>query len=315
MIYKDKLKEKAKIISPEMDKLLGLAWDKQPHFGDLLLINVNGFYEAEIVEYNSHSKENRNPLVIGPGSEGLSEQTHYKFIHNYRTSHIHTMTYQEYKEQFVMEKWDKEISEWNAKLIESEELTIQLEMLIYLKFWESDMIIKKLYQLARALNGEPYDWYFKVQESSRDQNCTGKRQDIIRKLIRDKIKTYSPVLFQIIKDTYKTQIRNSIAHSNYSFLGRQIHLNNYVKDDAHSQLTAISFDEWTDIFHNTIVLHNELLRMNNSINDHFAEIANKHENTMEILVTEKSGEQYCRYLEYRNEWRDWTFKRSKNRIR
>ena len=310
MIFKDKLKEKGDVIRPEINKLLDIAWDKQSHIGDLLLIHINGFYQEDILLYNAHADKKLNPHVIGPGSEGHSEHTHYSFIHKYRTTHIHRMTHADYVKQFVMKKWDKEISDRNTELMDIEEITIQLKMLIYLKFWESDMIIKKLYQFARTLNSEPYDWYFKVSESSRDKNSTGTRQDIIRLQIRDKIKDHSPVLYQIIKDTYKTQIRNSIAHSNYSFLGRHIHLNNFIKEDPHSQLRALSFDEWIDIFHNTLVLHNEYVRMNNLINDHFAQIAKEHGNTMEILVTEKSAKQYPTFIEYRPEWKDWTYKQN-----
>jgi hypothetical protein len=133
---------------------------------------------------------------------------------------------------------------------------------------------------------------------------------IIRKLIRDRIEAHSPTLYQIIKDTYKTQIRNSIGHSNYSFLGRHIHPNNYIKEDPHSQIRAISFDEWIDIFHNTLILYNEYIRMNSLINDHYAQIANENGNTMEIFVTEKNGKQYPTYIEYRPEWKDWKFKQN-----
>jgi hypothetical protein len=68
------------------------------------------------------------------------------------------------------------------------------------------MIIKKLYQFTRALNGEFYDWYFKVSESKRDKTSTGTRQNIIRLKIRDKVKPISTVLFDMIKLVYKAQI-------------------------------------------------------------------------------------------------------------
>ena len=50
--------------------------------------------------------------------------------------------------------------------------------------------------------------------------------------------------------------------------------------------------------------------MNNLINDHYAELASKHDNTMEILVTEKDGKQYPLNVEYRPEWKDWKFKQN-----
>jgi hypothetical protein len=179
-------------------------------------------------------------------------------------------------------------------------------MLVYLKFWEADMIIKKLYQFVRILYGEPYDWYFKVQESSRDKNASGSRQDIIRLKIRDRLQKHSQIVCDLITNTYKTQIRNSIAHSNYSFLGRNIHPNNFIKGDPFAKLRYITFDDWIDIFHNTLVLHNQYIRMNNEINNFYAGIAKKNGNEMEIRITEKNGKHYPVILEYRPEWEDWT---------
>lgn len=145
MIFKDKLEEKSKLISPEIDKLLDISWKKQFHLGDLLLVHINGFYQSDTLIWNENNPDNRlNPHVIGPGSEGHSERAHYSFINKYRTSHIHPMPHSEYVKQFVMEKWDEQISKRNNDLIDKEETTIQLEMLIYLKFWEADIIIKEV---------------------------------------------------------------------------------------------------------------------------------------------------------------------------
>lgn len=308
MVFKDKLKEKGLIITPEIDNLLAIAWNNQAHIGDLLLFHVNGFYQEDTLIWNENNPENKlNPHVIGLGSEGHSEQSHYSFIHKYRTTNISALNYLEY---LKLHEWTQGRSKEIDELVDIEETSIQLEMLIYLKFWEADLVIKKLYQFTRALNGEFYDWYFRVSESKRDTTSTGTRQDILRKNVRDKIKPHSEKLYQFIKETYKTQIRNSIAHSNYSFLGRHIHPNNYIENDPHASIRTLSFDEWIHMFHNTLVLHNEYIRMNNLINDHYAELASKHDNTMEILVTEKDGKQYPLYVEYRPEWKDWIFKQN-----
>lgn len=308
MIFKDKLEEKVSIIYPEINNLLDIALNKQAHIGDLLLFHINGFYQEDTLIWNKNNPKNKfNPHVFGPGSEGHSEQTHHSFIHKYKTTNISKLTHPEY---LKLHEWTQKRSKEIDELVDIEETSIQLEMLIYLKFWEADMIIKKLYQFTRALNGEFYDWYFRISESNRDKTSTGTRQEILRKSVRDKIKPHSEKLYQVIKDTYKTQIRNSIAHSNYSFLGRHIHLNNYIKNDPYASIWSLSFDEWIDIFHNTLVLHYEYIRMNNLINNYYAELASKNDNTMEILVTEKDKKQYPLYVEYRPEWKDWKFKRN-----
>lgn len=307
MIFIDQLKEREKILNPEFENLLDLALNNQSHIGDLLLLKINGFYDESFAGFTTDNGKKLNPHVIGPGSSGHSESTHYSFIHKYRTTNIYESSYSEYLKKH---EWSSEGSKEIDELVELEETGIQLEMLIYLKFWEADMVIKKLYQFMRIINGEHYDWHFKIQESSRDKNCTGSRQDLIRLKVRDRLKDYSTLFYDLIHKTYKTQLRNSIAHSNYSFLGRNIDLNNFIKDDPYSQLHGLTFDEWIDIFHNTIVLHNQYIRMNNMINDFYADLALKNGNEMEIRITEKDGKQYFLYVEYRPEWQDWKYKQN-----
>lgn len=306
MIFTDILEEKSNLLGPEIDRLFDIAWKNQSHIGDLLLLHINGFYQDDILIWNNNPKNKRfNPHVIGPGYEGHSEFAHYKFIDKYRTTNIARFTFRQYLKEL---KWTQERRHIIDEYTETEEIGIQLEMLIYLKFWEADSTIKKLYQLVRILHGKPYDWNFKISESNRDKGATGRRQDIIILEIREKIKSFSDILYKLFKVTYKTQIRNSIAHSNYSFLGRNIHLNNFIKEDKHSQLQGLEFNEWIDLFHNTIVLHNEMIRMSNLINEAYGKLSEKNGNLMEILITEKSGKQYPKLLEYRPDRRDWTYR-------
>ena len=76
-------------------------------------------------------------------------------------------------------------------------------------------------------------------------------------------------------------------------------------------MKGLDFDNWIDIFHNTMVLYNEYIRMNKLINEHYAQIAFENGNTMEISVTEKDGKTYPLYLEYRPEWKYWKYKQEK----
>lgn len=307
MIFKDKLEDISNKITPEFKKLINLAWLNQTYYSDLLLIHINGFYESDIIKWNAGNSIKLNPHVIGPGKEGHSEITHYEFINKYRQSFIYDKPYTEY-----LREVDRSIEKPQRieTLVDIEETTIQIEMLIYLKFWEADLIIKKLYQLARLINKENYDWYFKILESSRDKTATGTRQEIIRNKIRDKIKPYSETIYQLIKKTYISQLRNAIAHSKYSFLGRNIHLNNYIKSDPASQLGSISFDDWVDIFHSTLVLHNEYLDMNNFINKLYGEIASENDNTLTVRIIEKNNKEYKLPVEYRYKWKDWNYKQN-----
>ena len=306
MIFKDLIKKFSNELHPEFENILDLGFSNQYHPGEMLLWKINGFYDDYLAGIQPNEGMKLNPHVIGPGIEGHSEQTHYDFINQYRHSNISENKFTEYLERV---KYDPEKKEEIDKMVSFESISIQIEMLIYLKIWEADLMIKKFYELARILNGEPYDWYFRVAESSRDNNSTGTRQEIIRKLIRDKFSKRSDFLKDWITSIYKTQIRNSIAHSNYSIIGRNINLNNYIKNDPAAQLNNVEFDEWHNIFHKLLLLHNEYIWLGNTINDIYAERYLKGEK-IEILITEKNGKQYSFELDYDENYKTWRYKRN-----
>ncbi|MBN1639498.1 MAG: hypothetical protein JW866_11050 [Ignavibacteriales bacterium] len=276
----------------------------QSHSGNLLLCFLNGFYSEIVANKNSQNCEKLSPYCFGPNWEGYSEQTHYDFINLYRRYFCCNAPSKEYLKQV---KYSPERIEIINKLSSDEGLTIQVEMLIYLKFWEMDMVIKKLYELTRIINGEDYDWHFKIAESNRDDKATGKRQDIIRILIRKRIKEKSPLLSKWIIQSYNTQIRNSIAHSNFSIHNRFIQLNNYIEKDPESQIFGITFDEWYKIFHKTLVLHNELIWLKNRVFEHYAQKYLQGE-IIEIQITEIEEKKRYGQLEYRKEVKDWVWK-------
>ncbi len=306
MIFKDLIEKFNNELHPEFEKILDLGFSNQCHPGEMLLWKINGFYDDSLAGIQPNEGRKFNPHVIGPGIEGHSEQTHYDFINQYRHSNISEIKFSEYLDRV---KYTPEKKEEIDKIVSFESISIQIEMLIYLKIWEADLMIKKFYELARILNGEPYDWYFKVAESSRDKKSTGTRQEIIRKLIRDKFSGHSDFLKDWITSIYKTQIRNSIAHSNYSIIGRNINLNNYIKNDQAAQLNNFTFDEWHNIFHKLLILHNEYIWLGNTINEIYADKYLKGER-IEILITEINGKQYTFELDYDENYKIWRYKRN-----
>ncbi len=300
MIFRDKSAEVNHILKSEFSRLFELALKQQAHVGDLLLLRENGFYSEDALLFVNNDGTKFSPYVVGPGNEGHSEQTHYTFIDKYRQTNIHKLSFKEYlREIEYLQDNGLSIDE----LVEEEGTTIQIEMLIYLKFWEADMIIKRFYQFVRILNGEPYDWHFKISDSINE-----KRHEIIRNKIRDKLIDISPILYDLIKQTYRTQIRNSIAHSNYSFVGRIILLNNY-KDDGYSDLVSIEFDDWVDLFHNTLMLHNQYIWLDNAINDFYRVFAMKCGNHVPIVITDKDGKIIEAFLRFNPNGNSWVYEK------
>jgi len=303
MTFADKLREIESELSPEFDQLFNTVLDNQKHEGDLLLIIENGFYNPDV--HNWVLPKKLSPYMIGLTSEGISAYTHYEFIHNYRTNAIVDFSYSKYLED--LKNRVSETKEGLEQIQRLEEQSIHLEMLIYLKIWEADLFIKRYYQIVRLLQGLSYDWHFKIAESNRDEEATGKRHTIIRQKVRDVFQNEFPAIYQSFKVAYKTQVRNSIAHSKFSFQSRHIHLDNYIQSDPASQLKVITFDEWIEMFHYTMILYNEQIGFIEKARSYYSEIAAKSDNLCEVMITRKDPEERVEYhtLKHRPEFGRW----------
>ncbi len=313
MLFRDKLNEIGKKLSPEFDKLFDKIVESQSHDGDLLLVLENGLYNPDVHNWNNLDKK-FSPYMIGPSHEGHSSNTHYKFIHIYRTNTIADITHSEYLKEL---EYTPEKREQIDQMQEIEGQSIQIEMLIYLKIWEADSFIKRFYQICRLLHGEPYDWHFKITESNRDSGATGNRQTLIRKKIRDRFQNDFPIIYKAFKTAYLTQVRNSIAHSKYSTIERNIHLNNYVKKDPASQLHELKFDEWIEMFHNTMIIYNEQIGLFKKIRKMYSEIAKHHNNLIQVRINRKDPEEkteYCflKYQQLTPEFGRWSWAKEDN---
>lgn len=292
MLFIDQIKAKDALLRPEFERLFSLAVANQSHPGDLLLILENGAYDSDVLNYPG---EPLSPHVIGPGKEGLAYDTHYQFINLYR-HRVYTRTHAEYLAELEAlvkaQKWEE-----RDQLEAAEAISVQLETLIYLKIWESDFLLKRLYEFVRILLGESFHWGFKAES----------RYKTIRFQIRDKVRPLSETLYACITTAYRSQIRNSIAHSNYAIMSRNIHPNNDVATNPDS-LQNLPFDEWIDMFHLTLAIYNELIGLGNKIRLHYATLAPAQNNEIEVLVPDKSGQLRSKIIMYRPEWDDFRYK-------
>jgi hypothetical protein len=130
---------------------------------------------------------------------------------------------------------------------------------------------------------------------------------VIRTLIRDRLKDNYPQIYSAIKNAYKSQIRNSIAHSQYSFLGRNIHPNNYIKNEIASQIIFLSFDEWIDMFHDTMIIYNQIIRLFHKVDSIYANFAFENNLLKEVRIKRTDPENKTEYhlLKYIPELADW----------
>ena len=302
MLFKEILDGKYKALWPQFEQLYNLVINNQTHEGDLLLVRLNAFYNIESLKWDNLPYN--NPYMFGPNVEGHAETTHYSFIGYYLKHNTSDKTYEEYLK-------DVEYSPERRILIDeltfSESISIQTEMLIYLKIWESDIFIKKFWQLVKLANKEPYDWHLSVSNSSRSGNLS--RDEIIRKKIRNPLKDILPGLYACLKKAYNKQLRNAIAHSQYSILGRHIQIHNYIESDPYSQLKVVAFNDWIDIFHETLAIYELYHDFLDIVNDNYGQIALNNENMFPIRVSREEPIVETQYLPvyFREFFKDWNW--------
>ena len=269
MIVRELLKENKPAVREAIDELFAAAESNQTHEQDIFLVDQHGFYHELLAQPEVRKTHSLSPYTIGPHYVGHAETTSYEFINWYRYSHlIGSNTLQKNLE--------------DEKFKRHECLTLEIEKSIYLKFWESDLMLKKLYQLSRLVNGKPYDWHFSISPDPREGPS---KHEIIRKKVRDKVKEKCPSFYSAVKNNYKTQVRNAIAHSQYAFMGRSIHYLNYSEDPkAYCSIQFMPFDEWYSLFSKTILIHNELIRAFREYRDRFRKKAFSNGNRLEVRI-------------------------------
>jgi hypothetical protein len=220
-----------------VEELFLKAATNQTHESDILLILINGFYLGDNIN------PDYSPFVFGSGGwEYQADHTQYRFFDTYRNHWV-----KESRKDFFSDISINQEKQLNI------DLSIQIELMIYLKFWESDRIIKILYELSLIASGKDYDWYFKIPKEEA-------RHNIIRLKIRDQVKDICPKFYQLIKDIYRSQIRNAAAHSQFYIVNDTLGFTNYSSDPKDfAPLSQIKFEEWEEKFHKLILFYNELI--------------------------------------------------------
>lgn len=207
----------------------------------------------------------------------------YDFIDEYRKENLTSKKeFDEYKESIKNDVAKRK------ELTRDELITIQLEQLIYLKFWESNFVIRQFYQLARLANGEDYDWDFDMTNKS--------RRRVLIDLVRNRIEPLSKSFAELFDSCYKSQIRNAIAHSLCHTIGDTLVFTNFQhnKDD---NISSLSFEEWSPYIHKTLVIFDEMIGMRQRVDKFYRSIALKSNYKLLFRLKTKSHDE-VRTIEY-----------------
>lgn len=301
MLFKDELQKIRAKLEPEMDRLIALALSNQDHEGDLLLTVENGTFDESLIGTPLSRGQKGTGHCLGLHNSGLSDATQYDFINLYRKQ-LAQISFEEFLNKCAFSNEDKEERE---ELLKAESLSIHLETLVYLKIWESEHFLKRWYHLVRCLHGEPYDWEFRFKSNPKDERGHSKRHEVIRIEIRDRLTEFSELLSSAFQNAYNSQVRNAIAHSLFAFHGRNMNLHNYHKNDIGSPLKNLPFDEWVNMFHYTIELHNMYIYLKQKVSRHYGGMFLSRDKPQEVRSIDNVGAVKLKFLSYDVNFERW----------
>lgn len=291
MIFGDALKRLRPEVAAAVDQLFAAAWKNQSHPQDLLLLIQNGHHNTMIANGSARSVLKLSPYLIGVDEPSLAMHTFYEYLNWYRRSHCLDSAH--------ANAGDRE----DPELAQFEELTIQIEAGIYLRFWEADHNLKRYHQLCAIATGSGYDWSLVVPPSRR-----GEKGEFIRKKLRDRIKAGCPLFHALLCSTYNSQLRNAFAHSQHYVRRPIIGLTNYdPSPKAYAPLRQLNFADWSEMFHRVVLLHNETVRALQQYDAQYKEAARANGNSLDVRITDENGSQSFKPLgvEPNGRW-NWT---------
>ena len=289
MVFKETLQSLDKEVKVAVDDFFKKAQENQKNENDILLVYIHAFQDNQRKKSLQKININVSEYGFGPSHVGLCTNRLYEFFDVYR----HQI---ESKKKFTKElKTKKEQTELR------ERIAVDIELLIYLKFWESDFILKRLYNLTNLILSKDYEWDF-------DENKFWKKRNLIRREIQQPIKLISPLFHSLIEETYSAQIRNAVAHTKYFFQGRYLKLANK-KDNKHYILYSIPFDEWEIRFHKVLLLYNHLMGNFNMINREHADKAKDLHNGLAVRTPKKGklGQDKVQWIKHDEHFDRWIY--------
>ncbi len=233
-------------LRPDVEKAVAELFDtilrNQAHPQDLLLTKIGRHDGSGYLGYK--------PFGPGEGAwDREAEHTQYEFYDLYRRQYESTP-----RADFFAKANDDD------QLIKSVRLSMQLELMIYLRFWETDRLLTKLYHYTQLALGKPFNWQYRIDPDM-------KMHKLIREDIRDPLETICPSYFQLLKKIYRSQIRNAVAHSQYYITGHNIGFTNNKPGKDYADLTQKPFEWWEEVFHMVILFYNELIRHEHELNE------------------------------------------------
>ena len=262
MIFEQLIKAHDQEVKDGINELFDVAFANQLDENDMLLVTshchrMENWKDIDLSEIS--------PFVVGVGVVGHEEHNFYEFYHEYR---------QQYYDKDVFDAANSEEKE------KAERLTINIEFMIYLKLWENDAFLRRIFNLVRLCNKDYYRWDFKP-------DVFDSRERLIRNKIMQRVKKLCPKFYALLEEIYIPQLRGAFAHNKYFFSGKYISITNKNYRDGFD-LGSILIDDWYKVFNKSVLLYNHYLGALQRYKEFYITKAKEHHNGLGIYTPEEN---------------------------
>lgn len=155
MLFEDTINLYKDEVEAAVDQLYEMAYKNQVFDTDLLLVLENGLKQ----DYDEDTKKRlkTTPYHIGPDIIGFRYNTFYQFINYYRSG-IKS------KDDFAKEFTDDKTKDSYLDFYRD------FQLLLYMKFWETDLILRRLSNLSNLAQGKQYYWEYSQKKFNKRRN-------------------------------------------------------------------------------------------------------------------------------------------------
>jgi len=248
MIRRDDFKSLRHEVESAVNEAFDFAKNHEKNKNDYILFLSRSYYDKEAVLNNNF------PWQFDRSADELFDRHRVDFLLSYLNQQYNFQTENSADSKF----------------------TLTIEFMIYCQIWESTHNLFNFNKLADLCDSKDYSWNIEIGK--------GSRAIFIKNNILNSFQKHNLKIFDLINNTYHSQLRNAFSHSlfNFGINGHNLYLENY--DSKNANIEFLSYDDWTIRFLTSTLIQNFY--------------HNKFSTEIELL---EDGKEYEVFMEYNND--------------
>ncbi|MFD1315347.1 hypothetical protein [Namhaeicola litoreus] len=201
----------------------------------------------EAFDFAKKNEKNKNDYILFLARSSYDTVVNKTKFNPWQLENSKVELYDRHRVDFLLQYLNQQYGFLSENSTDSK-FSLGIELMIYTHLWESKHNLGNFKKLADLCDSREYDWNVVVPSES--------KYKFVKNHIREVFRKHNLKIYDVIKDSYKSQLRNAFAHSQYHFGldSHSIFLENY--EENNQPIKSLTFDDWTIIFLKSALLQN-----------------------------------------------------------